>query len=529
MMINKFLFTALTIVLFLISCSTDSNLTGGSETGNPIVSGFIYKTDQTASIGSIVTLTTDDYNFINQKGRIFIDTTDQEGYYQFKDVPFGNYNLKAINTLNYTVSFSKDLSIEDNESIDTFQFIDTLEEFSYIELTLPENIDTTNKYLFIWGTDYYFSLSNAYKIESGEWALILEGLPDEIFLDLYIVDISNSTDPILIDNFYIEEPGDTLDLGIFDISKSYDKFNSKLTTNTITKLLYDQNNNIIWIGTYLGGLLKWNLTVDTMTLYTKEESGLKDNYITALALDSSGRLYVGTHQSGLNILEDGSWHYYTNDDIPGMGNSISSLEISPDNKCLIGTPQIFAKLDMDSSIIDTYEDLVIEDNITSIVAISETEYWLGTNYSGLINLHDDTADFYLSDTYDIPDNMITAMYKSLTGTIWIGTIYGVSSIDKSKNISSHYIDYSGNLDIYSISEDSRNNIWYGLQGDPSLLRFDGTKYKEYYMDYIDLTENPGNINSIIAINNKYYVATENAGILILDENLRKVRSINKPK
>ncbi len=525
MRINSYLIPLILFISLLISCSTDNNIAGGSETGNPVVTGYIYN-DSTPSNGAIVTLSTRDYYSESKSSddTIFIDTTNESGFFIFEDIAFGEYNIKAIKDSDKKVSFSNEIEIYDN---DTIEYCDTLYDYSYIELLLPADIDTANQYLFIVGTDYVFDLHDAIQLNNGEWLLILEGLPEDIYLDLYILDLSDTIPPILIDSFIIEDAGDTLEMGTFDISELIDKSNSKLSTNTITTLLMDQTNNSLWIGTYLGGLLKWDLSVDTMTLYNTSNSNISDNYITALAMDSKGRLYIGTHQGGLNVYDDNTWSNYTDNDIPDMGNSITALEVTSDNKCLIGTQKAFARLDIDSGLTDTYESLITDDGVTSIAVIDNYNYWLGTYYSGLINLYNDTADYYDSYDSDIPDNFITALEKDTKGNIWVGTIYGVSKIDTTNTISTEITDNSGFLDVYSIFEDSDNYLWFGLQGDPSLLRFDGINYKEYYMDYIDLEINPGNVNSVIEFNKNYYVATQNAGLIILNENLRKVRSIKK--
>lgn len=523
MRINKVTRQLLALATLLISCSTDNNIAGGSETGNPVIAGYIYNDDATPSGSTIVTLSTGDYynNSKNIDDTIYLDTTDEYGFFIFDSVAFGNYNLKSVKDIDKKVSFTSNIEISE---FDTLHFYDTLSDYSYIELILPKDIDTANQILFIQGTDYFFDLHDATEIENGEWLIVLEGIPDDIYLDLYILDISDTIDPILIDSFMIDEAGDTLEIGVFDISKIIDNSNSKLSSNTITTLLMDQNNNALWIGTYLGGLLKWDLSVDTMTHYNISNSEITDNYITSLAMDSKDRLYIGTHQGGLNILDNGIWSSYTNSDVPGMGNNITALATTSDNKCLIGTIQAFVRLDLDSGFTDTYESLIPDDGITSIAVIDDYNYWLGTSFSGLINLFNDTANYYSSYDSDIPDDFITALKKDSKGNVWIGTIYGVSKIDTNQTIKTEITDYSGKLDIFSITEDLNGFIWFGLQGDPSLLRYNGISYKEYYMDYIDLEENPGNINSIIELNNNYYVATENAGLIILNENLRRVKN-----
>lgn len=522
--VNIFFFI---IFLTLLFCSTNDNIAGGSETGNPVVAGYIFNEDQSPSAGTIVTLTTSNY-YKNREiieDTIYIDTTNENGFYQFDNIPLGDYNIKAINHISNKVSFSSNIELVSN---DTLNFSDTLNIFSYIELILPNNIDTANQYLFIKGTDYFYDLNDAYQLVTGEWLIIIEGLPSEVYLDLYIID--NNSIPTFIDSFSIENSGDTLELGTFDISTVYDKTNSKLESNTITSLLFDQKNNYMWIGTFQGGLIRWDLSIDTMTLYDVGNSNISDNYITALALDSLDRLYVGTHQGGLVIYDGSNWNIFTDSEIPGMGNNITALEITPNNKCLIGTPKSFIKFDYDSVMIDYYDNLIPGDEIVSILVNNENDYWLGTNYSGLINIYNDTVFLYDSYDYDLPDNFITAIEKDSKGNIWIGTMYGISKIDTMGLISTEIFDNSGALDIYSIYEDSKGFIWFGLNGDPTLLRYDGQDYREYCMNCIDLESNPGNINSIIEINSNYFVATEYAGIIVLNENISRRKppiTINK--
>lgn len=69
---------------------------------------------------------------------------------------------------------------------------------------------------------------------------------------------------------------------------------------TCTDLLAESGD--VWIATGEAGLLRYDRALSTFTPYTREPGGLASNGLTSLALDGTGRLWVGTVGQGVSRL-----------------------------------------------------------------------------------------------------------------------------------------------------------------------------------------------------------------------------------
>jgi len=72
------------------------------------------------------------------------------------------------------------------------------------------------------------------------------------------------------------------------------------TSNTISTLVEDKKNNL-WIGTYGGGLVRYDQANNNFTSYTQSD-GLKGNFINTILPDDSSRLWITT-SNGLSIFD----------------------------------------------------------------------------------------------------------------------------------------------------------------------------------------------------------------------------------
>ena len=74
--------------------------------------------------------------------------------------------------------------------------------------------------------------------------------------------------------------------------------------------VYDicRQGNLMWIGT-LGGLVRVNTLTNETTYFDKTNSGLPDNRVTSIAVDSSGKLWVGTYY-GIGVYDGTNWIKY---------------------------------------------------------------------------------------------------------------------------------------------------------------------------------------------------------------------------
>jgi ligand-binding sensor domain-containing protein len=69
--------------------------------------------------------------------------------------------------------------------------------------------------------------------------------------------------------------------------------------------IYKDINNILWVGTYKGGLNRIDLNSNTFTSISnsqKQTFSISSNHIRVIKEDSYNNLWVGTYDGGLNII-----------------------------------------------------------------------------------------------------------------------------------------------------------------------------------------------------------------------------------
>lgn len=191
----------------------------------------------------------------------------------------------------------------------------------------------------------------------------------------------------------------------------------------ITQVIKDSSSNI-WIATSSGAIV-FDKEKGKFKLLTMED-GLAHNYVYTIFPDSKGRVWFGTHKSGLS--------YYHNNKIHTLKSPLenSGLDIS-----------CFA-----------------EDNNGNI--------WMGTSGQGIFILAENNTFVKGISTADgLVSDYVYFLQKDLSGTIWVGHKNGLSRILSSNSgyLISDYSQYIQNLELtqasYSITP--VNDVWIGGQ------------------------------------------------------------------
>ena len=283
----------------------------------------------------------------------------------------------------------------------------------------------------------------------------------------------------------------------FDIYSSSAKKPYKLTNDDITALALD--NKVLWIGTR-NGLVRFELDRHKFTTFLPEEGNmhsLSDNEIRSLLADRFDRIWVGTKNKGVFLMDKKSGRF-TKIDIKGVTYVKSIIEdssgavwigsyqesgitkvnlnsdgtikntkqytlhtpgsdeknpyvnfIYEDHKSDIftGTRQGLYKLDREN---DKFVNLYIEDgtrreklgpHFLSVVRSPDGEYWVGT-LGGLLVCHDlediEKGNYQwhypvLSDNSSLVDNLVYALYFDRSGVLWIGTEDGLDKYNPYDN------------------------------------------------------------------------------------------------
>lgn len=255
---------------------------------------------------------------------------------------------------------------------------------------------------------------------------------------------------------------------IVPLINSFKHYSSKINITRnwngggITSILEDQEGDL-WLGTRYGGLMKLNRETQESVVFMQTEHGLSSNNILSLIESGQGKdrhIWIGTDGGGLNCLNPvtGKFIAYRNDSNLSHGpssNSISALIQYDKDHLLIGTRDRNLGEGMD-------------------VFNMKTGKFINLRYKP-------------NDSSSLGSNNIQKLFMDRTGIVWVGTRNGGLNKFIVKNISADnpagigcFIRYTSNPKdpkslnnntIYSIHDDSRNNLWIGTN-EGGLSRFD---------------------------------------------------------
>lgn len=273
----------------------------------------------------------------------------------------------------------------------------------------------------------------------------------------------------------------------------YNTSNSGLPNNTIRALAVD-STGLIWVGTY-GGLAKFDGT--SWVVYKRSNSNIPSDTITSLSIDMNGVKWIGTFK-GVASFDDINWVSYkrTNSNLPG--DTIRTISVGPNNVKWVGTSNGLGRYD--DTVWTKYtvanSGLPVK-NVTSIFPDTDGKIWLGTYGSstvmggGLTVFDGTTWSTYNTSNSNIPENNVPVIISDGTGKKWLiserGQMHGdgigkLSLINDSQvsQFENYSISNSGLLSniCYHIERDQSGGLWFG--GEKSgLTKFDGVNWVNY--------------------------------------------------
>ncbi|MDP2209162.1 MAG: two-component regulator propeller domain-containing protein [Bacteroidota bacterium] len=224
--------------------------------------------------------------------------------------------------------------------------------------------------------------------------------------------------------------------------------------DNVVNSICEGENNMLWLGTYSGGILQFsknNKTFKRHTHNSNNKNSLSSNTIFRIYLDTNSKLWVGTEHR-LNVLD------------------IKSEEIL----------RIFSEPTNPSSLSN--------DNIQSIFEDRGGIFWIGTYGSGINKYNPSLLKFYhIKNQPEIKNslnnNSVWCFYEDAQGALWIGTDEGLNQYEPTIEKWSAFThnpnnpnSLSGNITT-SVCEDELNNLWIGTR-DGGVNRFD-RKYKKF--------------------------------------------------
>ncbi|MCI0487136.1 MAG: histidine kinase [Blastocatellia bacterium] len=230
--------------------------------------------------------------------------------------------------------------------------------------------------------------------------------------------------------------------------------------------LYEDRRGRLWIGTWQQGL--YMLEGGTLTRYTTED-GLPSYWVRAFCEDREGVLWLGTPGGGLVRFQDGRFTTYTTrDGLPA--NHIATIYEDREGTLWAGTSSngLFR---INKQIIKAYlpKGELERKSLYPMIEDRAGNLWMGGD--GLFRYKDGTFSYYPptldSKTQRVsePHSIIMGLYEDRDGRIWIG------AQDKLISYKDHlFTDESAMLgdsrpwaDINVIHRDGQGTLWFGTR------------------------------------------------------------------
>lgn len=268
-------------------------------------------------------------------------------------------------------------------------------------------------------------------------------------------------------------------------------FDINSLSNDIVMSIIEDRFGYIWIGTFGGGLDRFNRKNNEFINFKNlplEDNSIADNEVISLYEDKGGIIWVGTHLgSGISKLLGNRIKFNKLKRMPDKPNSLSddvvwSVYKDKEGILWIGTYRgglnKYDPVSKKVTVYNTKNSGIAGDHIRAITEDKSGNLWIGTYNKGLNRFNKKTGKFTLfthspNNPNSLSANPIQSIYIDSRNTIWIGTFGGglnYADLNKQelkfsayKNDPNNFSSISDNR-VYSIFEDSRGVLWIGTFG-----------------------------------------------------------------
>lgn len=274
--------------------------------------------------------------------------------------------------------------------------------------------------------------------------------------------------------------------------------------------VYRDNQQILWVGTYFGGINKYDRNqafVSHYKIYDTKNQKSNTNSVTSFGGGIKDELWIGTDEGGLFSWNSRSNTYsqfnISNSGTYKPGHSILSLLRSKNKAYLwIGTYKdgLF-QLNLKTKKLQEYNIANGHLKNNSVFAILEDrngKIWAGTNGGGVSVINPATrfSEHFINDTTpnSLINNNIRSFVEDKEGNIWIGTYGGISILNPNSRKFDYFTTGNSHLSeniIYALFRDTDDNIWVGTMGAGLFL------YNKRLKDFVNCSEKQGLTNVII--------------------------------
>jgi len=289
--------------------------------------------------------------------------------------------------------------------------------------------------------------------------------------------------------------------GINTWSGSIGIYDGNLPSKNIKALLCEKSKKNIWVGSADAGLFKINISNNQLTQYTTAK-GLANNHVKVIYETNNENIFIGTYGNGVSKylpqLEANNFqgsYFQTISSVQGLSNDrVLSIIQDRENNIWIGTYlNLNQYFDEQFEIFGENEGLP-NSLVWSIMQSKKGNIWIGTE-DGLVEfLMEDVGSYSnvknQTERYKFvrrtgKTGQVTnscALYEDNKGNIWFSDFgKGLSRLSPNGSIKNYNIKSGLPVnEIYCIKGDKNGNVWEGTNNG-GLLKYDSSteKFTQY--------------------------------------------------
>jgi len=301
--------------------------------------------------------------------------------------------------------------------------------------------------------------------------------------------------------------------------KSYLLHKNERQVSDHVRCIYEDSQENLWIGNR-NGLIRYEPDINKISHFHHDPTdpySLASDNIISLGGDDSGRIWVGSFNSGANVYDpktDGFIHYKHDPEDPNsLGyDYVQAIEPYKDGKVWVGTWRGLYLFDPETEIFSERE-IILKDNlkpwIYDIHTIKNGEIWVASG-NGLLRGDKNGRNWkvYTNEENEpriISDNQPTSILEDSLGRIWVGSFQGLNLWIPEEDRFRVFAEKDGlpSASVRAMVEGDNGEIWLGTTSGLARFRLDegirvfnqndGLRSREFYLGSALKNERTGTI------------------------------------
>lgn len=250
-----------------------------------------------------------------------------------------------------------------------------------------------------------------------------------------------------------------------------------ISNNVISSILEDAQHNY-WIGTEGGGLNYYNRATGHFTTYKHDEgnpASLGSNLVKVVYEDKDHNIWTATHGGGLNLLQQGGFkRFFYNPADPGtFSREVTAIVEDSRNRFWVGTNNQLHLLHRKGRQLEKQADSIL----TGIATNQSVRYiFEDSRHRILVGSISNLYVFEADSMRLIQQGYVNSIQEDSRHNIWVSTYFGgLIKYDPDLKLQKRYTEKDGlpNDNVIGLLEDDQHYLWISTYN--GLTRFDPSR------------------------------------------------------